>query len=150
MSPQTQTVTADITMADRSHGILFDPALETIQYTVSDHDRRLFRHYSNIRSMVDAMQHIRPVNQKDSALLQSCIHKVALFAHAFAPYFDVVGSFTSLRPEWPGCFWGIIVLLIRVGSSRISRQLARRGGSDFGDECWIFEFGGRINILSWS
>lgn len=116
MSPQTQTVTADITMADRSHGILFDPALETIQYTVSDHDRRLFRHYSNIRSMVDAMQHIRPVNQKDSALLQSCIHKVALFAHAFAPYFDVVGSFTSLRPEWPGCFWGIIVLLIRAGS----------------------------------
>lgn len=114
MSPQKQAVAVDVAMADHSPGFLFERAIEAIQYTISDEDRRTFRHFNDVKAMLDGMRSMCLAHQDDSERLQACIQKIASFAHAFAPYFDVVGLFANVHREWISCFWGSIALMIRV------------------------------------
>jgi hypothetical protein len=53
-----------------------------------------------------------------------CCKKIAIFADAFAPYFEVIGVFVQIKPEWAGWFWGILRLILQVCTLFTSRERA--------------------------
>lgn len=69
--------------------------------------------------MVEDMRAICASNQKEQHKLLSCSKKIALFAHAFAPYFDIVGTMFHVRPDWLGWFWGAFRLIFKVKTKGI-------------------------------
>ena len=51
---------------------------------------------------------------KQHQRLISCTKKIAIFAHAFAPYFDVVHLVTESDATRIGFFWGLLQLVFQV------------------------------------
>ncbi|KAF2018188.1 hypothetical protein BU24DRAFT_166726 [Aaosphaeria arxii CBS 175.79] len=113
MSPQTINKLA---VTDQSLDPLFDEAIDAIQSTLFEEDRKSFRHYADMESMlVDVRTTIDAAGEHEMNS-KTCTKHVARFAHAFKPYFDLVNLFTNVRPDWLGWFWGIIALVFRTGS----------------------------------
>ncbi|KAF2266654.1 hypothetical protein CC78DRAFT_531460 [Lojkania enalia] len=106
-------------MEDPSPDPLFDETIEAIQSTLSDDERRTFRHYGDITSMLQDVRNICVSNQKEQQRLLACSRKIAHFSNVFAPYFDIVNIFVQIRPDLLGWFWGSIRLIFKVGSSYV-------------------------------
>lgn len=47
--------------------------------------------------------------------LIQCSKRIAAFSDAFAPFFDVIGVFVQVKPEWAAIFWGSIWFIFKVG-----------------------------------
>lgn len=63
--------------------------------------------------------------------LVACCRKIASFAEAFAPYFEVINIFVQIKPDWIGWFWGSIRLIFQVDTSEITAiSLGRRQDAD--------------------
>lgn len=53
-------------------------------------------------------------NYANRSKLAVCCKKIGFFAQAFAPYFDVIGIFVQIKPEWAGWFWGVLRLILQA------------------------------------
>ncbi|KAF2273239.1 uncharacterized protein EI97DRAFT_436295 [Westerdykella ornata] len=109
----------EVAMTDATPQPLFDEAIETIQDTISKEDRKAFRHHTTVESLVQDLHSICDSSQQKSRALSACARKVTLFSRSFAPYFEVVGGFTQLRPDCLGWFWGLVRLVFKVGSDYV-------------------------------
>ncbi|ORY12258.1 hypothetical protein BCR34DRAFT_306723 [Clohesyomyces aquaticus] len=115
MSPPT----VDIAMLDPSPEPIFEETIEAVQSTLSEDERRFFRHYADSTSMLEDVRAMCAANQKEHHRLLTCSRKIALFSHAFAPYFDIINIYVQIRPDWLGWFWGSIRLVFKLGSAYV-------------------------------
>lgn len=92
---------------------LFDESIAAIQHTILDEHLHVFRHV-DASSLLDELRNNIARNITRDRRIAAPSRKLALFVQAFAPYFDVLSICTKVRPEWPGCFWGLVRLLYQV------------------------------------
>ncbi|KAF2467048.1 uncharacterized protein BDR25DRAFT_267857 [Lindgomyces ingoldianus] len=114
MSPPT----VDIAMEDPSPAPLFEEAIETIQSTLSEEERRVFSHYADTASMLEDMRSLCS-SQKEHQRLLNCSRKIGLFSHVFAAFFDTISIYAQPRPDWLCWFWGSIGLVFKLGSNYV-------------------------------
>ncbi|KAH7394217.1 hypothetical protein DE146DRAFT_122734 [Phaeosphaeria sp. MPI-PUGE-AT-0046c] len=104
-------------MEDAQH--VFESSLEAIRNTLSSSDLASFRAYGDPKKMMVEVQK-GSKNYANRSKLVACCKKIEIFADAFAPYFDVIGIFVQIKPEWAGWFWGVFRLILQLGDNLAS------------------------------
>ncbi|KAL6880723.1 hypothetical protein J3F83DRAFT_39 [Trichoderma novae-zelandiae] len=95
---------------------LFDVALHTVRNGLSEADKRHFRRFADHREMLaDIRRNI--CRYTGNSRLRRCAEKVASFANGFAPFFDVIGVFVQVKPEYAAVLWGTIWFIFKIGSN---------------------------------
>lgn len=93
---------------------LFDEAIEAIQSTISEEDRKTFHHHANVNTFIEDLHSMCAADQKEHQRLLACSKNIASFSRAFAPYFDIVSIMAPVRPDWLAWFWGLLRLVFKV------------------------------------
>lgn len=63
---------------------------------------------------MDELRRVSVGNGAADPTVVACSRKLVLFIRAFAPYFDVLSTCITLRPEWVHWFWGAVRLVVKV------------------------------------
>ncbi|KAJ6002925.1 hypothetical protein N7451_005472 [Penicillium sp. IBT 35674x] len=89
--------------------------------SLSDKDRTDFQIYSNPEAMnTDIRQHIENINDKARRnRLELCADRCRNLAQRMEPYFGVVDTFVSVKPEYLGIVWGAIKLVFTLSTNYI-------------------------------
>ncbi|KAF2652460.1 hypothetical protein K491DRAFT_718890 [Lophiostoma macrostomum CBS 122681] len=103
-------------MSDSSRDSLFNECIDAIKSTILPAELESLRRYADVNALVQDMRALCATRQNENQRLLHCTKKIALFAHAFAPYFDMVNLFVELDPNWIAWFWGLLGLVFKVGS----------------------------------
>ncbi|KAH7085131.1 hypothetical protein BKA63DRAFT_499053 [Paraphoma chrysanthemicola] len=109
----SQTETTDIGMGDGSSA--FNTAIQCIERTLLEEHRQAFHHIDS-SLLLEQLRNVAAREHASERTLIACSRKCALFVQTFAPYFNVLNICTQARPEWSGCFWGLVHLVIQVAS----------------------------------
>ncbi|KAH5165808.1 hypothetical protein HBI73_034470 [Parastagonospora nodorum] len=117
MSSQRQAVDIEMSEAGSDYP-LFDESIVAIQHNILDEHLHVFRHV-DASSLLDELRNSIVRDSTRDRRIAAPSRKLALFVQTFAPYFDVLGICTKVRPEWPGCFWGLVHLLYQVINSNV-------------------------------
>lgn len=81
---------------------------------------------------------LESIHYASHSKLVACCRKIAVFANAFAPYFDVVGVFVQIKPEWAGWFWGSIRLILQVCQvKKLLNEIATDGSPKLGSNLTV-------------
>ncbi|KAF1940879.1 hypothetical protein EJ02DRAFT_405735 [Clathrospora elynae] len=113
----SQTETADMTMMDTgAERPLFDETIEAIQTTILEEHRQQFHHDASVSLLLDELLLVSAGSGSGDHRLIACSRKFSMFIRSFAPYFDVLSTCVTLKPEWVGWFWGTVRLVFKVGS----------------------------------
>ena len=95
---------------------LFTVTLQEFHTRLPESARRSFCQYGSSTDMLAAVKAECQLHKQFSRL-SSCTTKIAIFSDTFAPFFDVIGIFVQIKPEWLGIFWGSVRLVL-VGLTR--------------------------------
>ncbi|KAF4448088.1 nif-like protein [Fusarium austroafricanum] len=104
---------------------LFDAALETVRNGLSQDDMKNFKSFQNHQEMLAALKTTLNKFPESRSKLVRCCQRIASFSDAFAPFFDVISVYVSVKPEWAAWFWGSIWLVFKTSNSkRLGQALA--------------------------
>jgi len=97
---------------------LFSASLETFRTALSEEARKEFRDYATAEAMLGELQRVC-VKHKERSRLLGCCQRIKCFSDALGPFFDIVGIFVSIKPEWLAGLWGSIRLVFQLGNNYV-------------------------------
>jgi hypothetical protein len=97
-----------------SEHALFDDVIEAIQNTLTEKHRNTFRQYTDVPSLLEDLKTFCDRNVKDTRRLRVCLERLTVFAHTFAPFFELLSIYVALKPDWVGWYWGTVGLVFEV------------------------------------
>lgn len=105
---------------------IFHEAFTLFLNSLSDKDKTDFQIYSNPEAMnIDIRRQIEGINNNiRKSRLESCASRCRNLAQRIKPYFEVVDTFVSVKPEYLGLVWGTIKLVFKVRYSRFAMIVA--------------------------
>ncbi|KAL7806919.1 hypothetical protein V8C26DRAFT_334823 [Trichoderma gracile] len=98
---------------------LFEVALHAVRDGLSEADKRHFKRFANHHEMMADIRH-NVCKYTGNSRLRRCAEKVASFANGFAPFFDVIGVFVQVKPEYAAVLWGTILFIFKIGTNLVN------------------------------
>ncbi|EOA92353.1 uncharacterized protein SETTUDRAFT_170945 [Exserohilum turcica Et28A] len=113
----SRTETTDLTMPHPAPATpLFDDAVAAIRNSIMREHSSYFQSNATAASLMDELRRVSVGNGAADPTVVACSRKLVLFIRAFAPYFDVLSTCITLRPEWVHWFWGAVRLVVKISS----------------------------------
>jgi len=108
----TDTGSSRVEVEERATS-LFTKALLTFRESLSEEQRNEFNEFESVDEMFVHLEDAYSKHANGSKLLR-CSRKLHSFSQSFVPYFEIVGIFVSVKPEWLATFWGSLRLVLKV------------------------------------
>ncbi|KAJ9157792.1 hypothetical protein NKR23_g567 [Pleurostoma richardsiae] len=94
---------------------LFTRSLEAFRGSLSPQELESFQVFTSAEAMLSELELSLGAAQRGK--LSICMKKVSGFSELLTAYFEVVNTFMQPQVEYTGWFWGVILLVCKLGSN---------------------------------